>query len=75
MRALRDLLVTVAVLLALVSGLAALPFLIISLVIIGTGFILYAFLHDRRIAEEQRQRDLEVMRNNEDNSSPSEHNL
>ena len=49
MKEVRDLLLTVGLLLLLISGMAAVPFIIVLLVILGMGFIIYAYLHDQRI--------------------------
>ena len=52
----RDLALTVGVLLLLIAGAVALPFFILLVVIVGLGFLIYAYLHDRRIAMEEHER-------------------
>lgn len=51
MGTLRDVLLTLVVLLALLLGLVALPFIIFCLIFLGVGYIVYATIHDRRLAQ------------------------
>lgn len=52
----RDLALTIGVLLLLIAGAVALPFFILLVVIVGLGFLIYACIHDHRIALEEHER-------------------
>jgi sensor domain CHASE-containing protein len=41
----------------LIAGVLVLPFAIMALAILAVGFIIYAILHDRRLAKETKKHD------------------
>lgn len=52
MKMVRDIALTLVVLLVLLAGLIALPFIAVAVIILIIGFIVYATLHDMRINQE-----------------------
>jgi len=59
MKGLRDLIVTTLVLLGLIGVLVAAPFIVVLLVILAVGYLIYAVVHDTRIAQEERHAERE----------------
>jgi uncharacterized integral membrane protein len=55
MRSIVDGFLTVVVLLLLVGAVIALPFIVILIVICIVGFLVYASIHDNRVAKEEEQ--------------------
>jgi threonine/homoserine/homoserine lactone efflux protein len=58
MKSVRDLVVTAVLLLVFLGVLAAIPFVIFFVVILGVAWLIYAGVHDSRIAAERRAKEI-----------------